>query len=252
MLTHPQFNPVALQLGPVAIHWYGITYLIAFRLFLWLAGRRVRLPQHLAVGWTRQDVDDVLFYGVLGVVQWRAMTRAIPIVMLAMIAYSLVANMGMRLLATMPTPDLPLWITLTTWPAAAISAVIYVASLQGAMMLAIAWRLACETLDARRALVAVLLISGMTYYTNRLHFFNHNTALMVCHAGAAYCVWRCVSSGRLLWWSLLGLCWGAIASAQSVGSAGCAANPEAPGSITNAVAAPADSTSATRSRYATR
>ena len=41
----------------------------------------------------------------------------------------------------------------------------------------------------------------------------------------------------------LGLCWGAIASAQSVGSAGCAANPEAPGSITNAVAAPADSTS---------
>ncbi|MCF8206961.1 MAG: prolipoprotein diacylglyceryl transferase [Methylotenera sp.] len=68
MLVHPQFNPIAVQLGPVAIHWYGITYLIAFGLFMWLASRRVRMPQHQAVGWTRQDVDDVLFYGVLGVV----------------------------------------------------------------------------------------------------------------------------------------------------------------------------------------
>jgi hypothetical protein len=80
-------------------------------------------------------VFTVLLYCVLGVVQWRAMTRAIPIIMLALIAYSLVANMGMRLLGTLPTPDLPPWITLTTCPAAPISAVIYVASLQGAMML---------------------------------------------------------------------------------------------------------------------
>ncbi|MFZ9406650.1 MAG: prolipoprotein diacylglyceryl transferase family protein, partial [Burkholderiaceae bacterium] len=33
MLTHPQFNPVALQLGPVAIHWYGLMYLLAFLAF---------------------------------------------------------------------------------------------------------------------------------------------------------------------------------------------------------------------------
>ena len=32
MLVHPQFNPIALQLGPVAVHWYGITYLVAFGL----------------------------------------------------------------------------------------------------------------------------------------------------------------------------------------------------------------------------
>ena len=68
MLVHPQFDPIALQLGPVAVHWYGITYLVAFGLFLWLAGRRARMPQHAAVGWTKRDVDDVLFYGVLGVV----------------------------------------------------------------------------------------------------------------------------------------------------------------------------------------
>ena len=82
-------------------------------------------------------------------------------------------------------------------------------ALQVAMMMAFAWRLASETLGARRALVTVLLISGMTYYTNRLYFFNHNTALMVCHAAATYCIWRCLSTGRLVWWLLLGFCWGA-------------------------------------------
>lgn len=68
MLIHPQFSPVALQIGPVAIHWYGLTYLVAFGLFLWLAALRVKQPHWAAQGWTRRDVEDLLFYGVLGVV----------------------------------------------------------------------------------------------------------------------------------------------------------------------------------------
>lgn len=68
MLVHPRFDPVALQLGPVAIHWYGLTYLVAFGLFLWLAALRVRQPQYAAAGWKRSDVEDLLFYGVVGVV----------------------------------------------------------------------------------------------------------------------------------------------------------------------------------------
>jgi phosphatidylglycerol:prolipoprotein diacylglycerol transferase len=68
MLVHPQFSPIALQLGPVAIHWYGITYLVAFGLFLWLASLRVRRPHFAQAGWTRRDVEDLLFFGVLGVV----------------------------------------------------------------------------------------------------------------------------------------------------------------------------------------
>jgi phosphatidylglycerol:prolipoprotein diacylglycerol transferase len=68
MLTHPQFDPVAIQLGPVAIHWYGITYLVAFGLFLWLAALRVKQSPYAGSGWTRRDVEDLLFYGVLGVV----------------------------------------------------------------------------------------------------------------------------------------------------------------------------------------
>jgi len=68
MLVHPQFDPVALSLGPVQIHWYGLTYLVAFGLFLWLAMRRVQLPHFAQAGWSRRDVEDLLFFGVLGVV----------------------------------------------------------------------------------------------------------------------------------------------------------------------------------------
>ncbi|HEY4069100.1 MAG TPA: prolipoprotein diacylglyceryl transferase [Burkholderiaceae bacterium] len=68
MIAYPQLNPVALQIGPVAIHWYGITYLVAFGLFMWLGTIRVRLAQFASRGWTRRDLEDMLFYGVLGVV----------------------------------------------------------------------------------------------------------------------------------------------------------------------------------------
>ncbi|HZT55000.1 MAG TPA: prolipoprotein diacylglyceryl transferase, partial [Burkholderiaceae bacterium] len=68
MLHYPAFNPVALQIGPVAIHWYGLTYLVAFGLFIWLGSIRVRLVQFASRGWSRRDIEDLLFYGVLGVV----------------------------------------------------------------------------------------------------------------------------------------------------------------------------------------
>ena len=68
MLVHPQFDPVALSLGPISIHWYGLTYLVAFGLFLYLGARRVALPHFARAGWTRRDIEDMLFFGVLGVV----------------------------------------------------------------------------------------------------------------------------------------------------------------------------------------
>jgi phosphatidylglycerol:prolipoprotein diacylglycerol transferase len=68
MLVHPQFDPVAVAIGPVSIHWYGLTYLVAFGLFLLLAVRRARLPWYAAVGWNRREIEDMLFWGVLGVV----------------------------------------------------------------------------------------------------------------------------------------------------------------------------------------
>jgi phosphatidylglycerol---prolipoprotein diacylglyceryl transferase len=68
MLVHPQFDPVALSLGPLQIHWYGLTYLVAFVLFLLLARRRAALPWFADKGWNPRDVEDMLFWGVIGVV----------------------------------------------------------------------------------------------------------------------------------------------------------------------------------------
>ncbi len=68
MLHYPEFNPVALQIGPVAVHWYGLTYLVAFVLFVWLGSIRVKLAQFASRDWSRRDIEDLLFYGVLGVV----------------------------------------------------------------------------------------------------------------------------------------------------------------------------------------
>ena len=72
MLTYPHIDPVALQLGPLAIHWYGITYLVAFGLFMFLGTRRLRHEPFASItgpnAWTRKDVEDILFLGVVGVV----------------------------------------------------------------------------------------------------------------------------------------------------------------------------------------
>ena len=68
MWVHPQFDPIAIKLGPLAVHWYGLTYLAAFGMFLWLANLRVAQRQFADTGWSRKDVDDILFFGVLGVV----------------------------------------------------------------------------------------------------------------------------------------------------------------------------------------
>ena len=72
MLVHPQIDPIAIQLGPLAVHWYGLTYLAAFGLFMFLGMRRLRHPPFAAItgpsAWSRGDVEDILFLGVMGVV----------------------------------------------------------------------------------------------------------------------------------------------------------------------------------------
>lgn len=66
MLIHPTIDPVAIHLGPLAIRWYGLMYLIGFVLFLALG--RYRIRHHPERGWTAAQLDDLLFYGVLGVI----------------------------------------------------------------------------------------------------------------------------------------------------------------------------------------
>ena len=67
VLVHPQFDPVAISLGPLAIHWYGLMYLLAFASF-YLLGRLQIQCDRQASGMTMRDLEDMLVYGVLGVV----------------------------------------------------------------------------------------------------------------------------------------------------------------------------------------
>ncbi len=57
-------DPIALSLGPIAIHWYGLSYLCAFASFYWLARARSRLYPE----WDAEAISDMLFYGALGVI----------------------------------------------------------------------------------------------------------------------------------------------------------------------------------------
>jgi len=66
MLHHPEFDPIALQFGPVAIHWYGLMYLVGFAL-VYLLGRR-RLARGHTPALNARDLEDLIFYSVLGVV----------------------------------------------------------------------------------------------------------------------------------------------------------------------------------------
>jgi len=65
MLTYPEISPVAVSLGPVAIHWYGLMYLVGFIAVWWLGSVRARKPDS---GWKVEEVSDLLFYGALGVI----------------------------------------------------------------------------------------------------------------------------------------------------------------------------------------
>ena len=66
MLIHPQFDPIAVSLGPLAVRWYGLMYLVAFAAFYFLGRQRIR--RRPDGGWSLEQLDDLLFWGVLGVV----------------------------------------------------------------------------------------------------------------------------------------------------------------------------------------
>ncbi|HLQ12234.1 MAG TPA: prolipoprotein diacylglyceryl transferase [Steroidobacteraceae bacterium] len=65
MLTYPHINPIALEIGPLRIHWYGIMYLVAFSAAWILARRRAAQPGST---WSARAVDDFIFYAMLGTI----------------------------------------------------------------------------------------------------------------------------------------------------------------------------------------
>lgn len=65
MLNYPKIDPVAVQIGPLKVHWYGLMYLIGFASAWWLGRWRARQPNS---GWKPIEMDDVIFYMGMGVV----------------------------------------------------------------------------------------------------------------------------------------------------------------------------------------
>ena len=65
MWHYPQFDPIAISLGPVSIHWYALSYLVGISLAWWSLGFR---SQRYNLGWSKEAESDVIFYGVLGVI----------------------------------------------------------------------------------------------------------------------------------------------------------------------------------------
>ena len=65
MMIHPQFDPVLISIGPLAIRWYALSYIVGFILFLWLGRRRIAQGNTL---FTREMLDDFLTWGILGVI----------------------------------------------------------------------------------------------------------------------------------------------------------------------------------------
>ena len=65
MLIHPDFDPVALRLGPLQVHWYGLMYLLGFIGGWWLGRLRAGRP---GSGWKAEEVSDLLFYTAVGVI----------------------------------------------------------------------------------------------------------------------------------------------------------------------------------------
>ncbi len=65
MIPYPHIDPVAVALGPVRVHWYGIMYLIGFAAGWAVARSRAKRPSST---WTALDVDDLIFYCAMGVI----------------------------------------------------------------------------------------------------------------------------------------------------------------------------------------
>lgn len=65
MIQYPQIDPVAISIGPLAIHWYGIMYLIGFLSAYLLGCYRAKLSNGV---WTKEQISDATFFGAMGVI----------------------------------------------------------------------------------------------------------------------------------------------------------------------------------------
>ena len=70
-LPFPDIDPVIVRIGPLAIHWYGLAYVVGI-LFGWWYGRRIITNPRLWPGgkapMRAEDLDDFLVWAAIGIV----------------------------------------------------------------------------------------------------------------------------------------------------------------------------------------
>jgi len=67
MWPYPVFDPVAISLGPVSIHWYALSYLVGIACVWWRLNVRAKaLPDRYR--WKEEQVSDLVFYAVFGII----------------------------------------------------------------------------------------------------------------------------------------------------------------------------------------
>lgn len=65
MLPYPQIDPVALDLGVIKIHWYGLMYLVGIGGAWLLASRRLK---DFDPAWNKEKLSDLVFWVAMGVI----------------------------------------------------------------------------------------------------------------------------------------------------------------------------------------
>ncbi len=76
MLSYPNIDPVAIALGPLKIHWYGLMYLVGIGGAWWLASRRL---QRFDPQWTKDTLSDLVFWVAMGIILGGRLGYVLPL-----------------------------------------------------------------------------------------------------------------------------------------------------------------------------
>ncbi len=63
-MNYPEISPIIFEIGPLAVRWYGVMYLLGFACCYWLLRVRARDSKV----WSVKDIEDLIFYGAVGVI----------------------------------------------------------------------------------------------------------------------------------------------------------------------------------------
>ncbi|WP_411359137.1 prolipoprotein diacylglyceryl transferase [Pseudidiomarina salilacus] len=67
-LQHPTIDPIIFEVGPLALRWYGLMYLLGLVFAYFWGKKQTQMPHYAAVGWTEKRFSDLLFYAFMGVI----------------------------------------------------------------------------------------------------------------------------------------------------------------------------------------